>query len=186
MLSPMLIETTRLRLRRFQPEDAPALAAYRSDPAVARFQGWSAPVSAEAAAELVHRFAAGDPERAGWFQYAVELKAEGRLIGDIGVNLHENLRQAVLGFTLAPERQGQGYATEAVRAVLRDLFERHGLHRVSAECDARNLASARLLERVGFQQEGRRPANTWLKGEWTDDLLYGLLADGTGTEDKAE
>ncbi|MCX4744476.1 GNAT family N-acetyltransferase [Kitasatospora sp. NBC_01287] len=173
----MLLLTPRLRLRRFAPADAPALAAYRSEPAIARYQGWTAPVPAAEADALVRDFAAGDPARAGWCQYALELTASGELVGDLGVCLHENLRQAELGFTLAPEHQGHGYATEAVRAVLRDLFERRGLHRVSAECDARNHDSARLLERVGFQLEGRRPEHTWLKGEWTDDLLFGLLAE---------
>ena len=173
----MLIETARLRLRRFKAEDTPAFAAYRSDPAVARYQGWTAPLPAESAAALVQEFAGGDPGQPGWFQYAVELKDDGCLVGDVGVNLHENRMQAELGITLAPRRQGCGYAGEAVRAVLQDLFERRGLHRVSAECDARNLDSARLLERVGFQNEGLRPSNTWIKGEWTDDLLFGLLAD---------
>jgi RimJ/RimL family protein N-acetyltransferase len=173
----MLLETARLRLRRFGPEDAPVFAAYRSDPAVARYQSWTAPVPPESAAALVRKFAGGDPGQPGWFQYAVELKADGCLVGDVGVNLHENRMQAELGFTLASQRQRQGYATEAVRAVMRDLFERRGLRRLSAECDARNLDSVRLLERVGFQNEGRRPANTWIKGEWTDDLLFGLLAD---------
>ena len=46
-----------------------------------------------------------------------------------------------------------------------------------AECDARNVASARLLERVGFTREGLRRRHTWIKGEWTDDLLYGLLEE---------
>jgi RimJ/RimL family protein N-acetyltransferase len=50
------------------------------------------------------------------------------------------------------------------------------VHKVSAECDARNEASARLLARVGFTREGLRREHTWLKGEWTDDLLFGLLA----------
>jgi RimJ/RimL family protein N-acetyltransferase len=172
----MLLETPRLRLRHFQPADAAVFAAYRSDPEVARYQSWTAPVPPAEAAALVREFASGDPGRPGWFQYAIEVKATGSLAGDIGVNLHENLRQAELGFTLAPRWQGQGYASEAVRAVLQDLFERRGLHRVSAECDARNLRSARLLERAGFQQEGRRPEFTWIKGEWTDDLLFGLLS----------
>ena len=66
-------------------------------------------------------------------------------------------------------------ATEAVRTVIDYLFGK-GLHRISAECDARNERSARLLERAGFRREGYRPAYTWLKGEWTDDILYGLLA----------
>ncbi|WP_446039247.1 GNAT family N-acetyltransferase [Streptomyces sp. SID1121] len=172
----MLLETPRLRLRRFQADDAPAFSAYQSDPDVARYQSWTPPVPVAEAALLVKQFAAADPARPGWFQYAIELKADGCLIGDVGVNLHENLMQADLGFTFAADRQGRGYATEAVRAVLDDLFAR-GLRRVSAECDVRNIRSARLLERVGFQREGLRPAFTWLKGEWTDDLFFGLLAD---------
>ncbi|MFF7215158.1 GNAT family N-acetyltransferase [Streptomyces sp. NPDC008238] len=130
------------------------------------------------AADLVAAFAAGDPAEPGWFQYAVELVAGGELIGDIGVCLHDNRMQAELGFTLARAHQGHGYAAEAVTTLLDRLFTECGLHRVSAECDARNSASARLLERVGFRLEGRRPAHSWIKGEWTDDLLFGLLADG--------
>jgi RimJ/RimL family protein N-acetyltransferase len=173
----VIIETDRLALRRFRSGDAPALAAYRSDPAVARFQGWTAPVALDSAVSLVRQFAAGDPGQPGWFQYAIERKADRGLVGDLGVFLHENAMQADVGFTLAPEHQGRGYATEAVRAVLHHLFAERGLRRVSAECDARNHRSARLLERVGFRLEGRRPAFTWIKGEWTDDLLFGLLSE---------
>ena len=176
----MLLETPRLRLRRFRADDALTLAAYRSEPAVARYQTWTAPVSLASAVRTVRQFAEGDPGQPGWFQYAVELKHNKRLIGDVGVHTHENMMQAELGFTLASEHQGRGYAAEAVWAVLHDLFALRGMHRISAECDARNHASARLLERVGFQLEGRRPAFTWLKGEWTDDLLFGLLAERWG------
>ena len=171
----MPLESARLIVRRFRPADAPALAAYRSDPDVARYQSWTPPVSADAAVELVSILAAGDPRQPGWFQYAVEHRAERCLIGDIGVRLHDNLMQADLGFTLAAGWQGHGYATEAVRTVLSHRFSQ-GLHRVSAECDARNERSARLLERVGFRREGYRPAYTWAKNEWTDDILFGLLA----------
>ncbi|MDJ0345149.1 GNAT family protein [Streptomyces sp. H10-C2] len=173
----MLLETPRLRLRRFQPGDAPALAAYRSDPEVARYKSWTAPVSIDSATAFVRACGEADPGQPGWFQYAIELKADGSLAGDVGVRLHDNRMQADLGVTLAAGRQRSGYAIEAVRAVLEDLFTRRGLHRVSAECDARNTRSAQLLERAGFQLEGRRPEFTWLKDEWTDDLLFGLLAD---------
>jgi RimJ/RimL family protein N-acetyltransferase len=87
-----------------------------------------------------------------------------------------------VGYTLAPAHQGHGYASEAVGRVLAYLFEVRGLHRVSAECDARNVRSARLLARLGFRQEGHRVQNTWAKGEWTDDLLFGLLAVDWRTE----
>jgi RimJ/RimL family protein N-acetyltransferase len=173
----MLIGTERLVLRRFRASDAETLAAYRSDPEVARYQSWTAPVPLEQARVIVAELAAGDPDRPGWFQYAVERTEDRIHIGDVGVDLHENRRQAEIGFTLAPAYQGRGYAGEAVRAVLDHLFQVRGLHKVSAEADARNTASARLLERAGFTREGLRRSHTWIKGEWTDDLLYGLLAD---------
>ena len=120
--------------------------------------------------------ATGDPAQPGWFQYAIELTATRAHIGDVGVDLHENRRQAEIGFTLDRAYQKRGFAAEAVRALLDHLFTVRGLHKVSAEADARNAASARLLERVGFTREGLRREHTWSKGEWTDDLLYGVLA----------
>ena len=171
----MFESTERLVLRRFRAEDAEAFAAYRSDPDVARYQSWDAPIPIAEAAEQVRRFAEADPAAPGWFQYAVQHRADGVLIGDIGVCLDDNLMQAEIGFTFAPAYQGKGYATEALRCLLNRLFG-SGIHRVSAECDARNTASARLLARLGFRQEGHRREHTWIKGEWTDDLLFGLLA----------
>lgn len=169
------LSTPRLRLRRFHAADAPVLAAYRSDVDVARYQSWSAPVPSDEATALVAGFAAGDPRRPGWFQYAAERIVDHQLVGDIGVRLDDNLRQADIGFTLAPAHQGRGYATEAAGRLLDHLFADRGLHKVSAECDARNTASAALLRRLGFRQEGHLRAHTWIKGEWTDDLLFGLL-----------
>ncbi|MET8154208.1 GNAT family protein [Actinoplanes sp. NPDC049668] len=171
----MLIATERLVLRRFRAGDAETLAAYRSAPEVAVYQSWRAPYPLERARYAIETMAAADPEQPGWFQYAIELKDGREHVGDVGVNLNDNLMQAEIGYTLAPRRQGHGYATEAVRAVLDHLFRVRGLHKVSAECDARNVASARVLERLGFTREGLRRGHTWIKDEWTDDLIYGLL-----------
>src|SRR5690349_9523554 len=137
----MLITTDRLVLRRFRAADAARLAEYRSDPEVARYQSWDAPFSLLRAETAVANFMASDPDRAGWFQYAIERTADHALIGDVAVHLHDNLMQAEVGFTLAPDCQKQGYATEAVRAVLDRLFRVQGLHKVTGECDARNAAS---------------------------------------------
>ncbi len=172
----MPIVTERLALRRFRASDAATLSEYRSDPAVARYQSWTAPYPLAQAEATVATLATGDPGRPGWFQYAIERTADHTHLGDVGVLLHDNLRQAEIGFTLAAQHHGRGYATEAVRAVLDHLFHVQRLHKVSAECDARNAASARLLERAGFTREGLRRSHTWIKEEWTDDLLYGLLA----------
>lgn len=168
--------TERLILRRFRASDAPVLAAYRSDPDVARYQSWDAPFPLERAEVAVRNFAAGSPTEAGRFQYAIEHAGEQRLIGDVYVLLHDNLLQGEIGFTLATAYQGKGFATEAVAAVLDRLFRAQGLHKVTGECDARNARSAALMERLGFQREGLLRQQTFIKGEWTDDLLYGLLS----------
>jgi RimJ/RimL family protein N-acetyltransferase len=173
----MLIATERLVLRRFRPADAETLAGYRSDPEVARYQSWEAPFSLLRAETAVANFMASDPGKAGWFQYAIEHAEEKVLIGDVAVHLHDNLKQAELGFTVAVAYQKKGFAAEAVRAVIDRLFRVQGLHKVSGECDARNAASAGLMERLGFTREGHLRQQTWIKSEWTDDLIYGLLAE---------
>jgi aminoglycoside 6'-N-acetyltransferase len=162
----------RLLIRPLRLADAEVVAAYRSDPTVARYQSWSPPYAVSDAQELV----GGDPLAPGWFQSALVLRGDNLLIGDIGVNLHENLMQAEIGLTLRAESHGVGYGSEAVARLLDHLFTDRGLHKVSAECDARNEASARLLMRIGFSREGRRRSHTWIKGEWTDDLEFGMLA----------
>ncbi|MFD4556530.1 GNAT family N-acetyltransferase [Streptomyces sp. NPDC058469] len=172
----MLIDTARLRLRRFQSADIPAFAAYRSDPEVARYQEWDFPLSFESAGRLVRRYARSDPAGPGWFQYAVELKADGCLLGDVAVNRQPGGGEAEIGFSLARDRQGHGYASEAVRAVLDDLFGT-GLRTVSAECDVRNQRSARLLERIGFEFESQRAVFLRGKREWTDLQMFTLSAE---------
>jgi aminoglycoside 6'-N-acetyltransferase len=168
--------TSRLHLRPLQLADARALAAYRSDPVTSRYQPWVTPFTVGDAEKLIAEFVENDPVTPGWFQYGVALRTDGTLIGDLGVNLHINGMQAEIGYTIAAGQQGNGYGSEAVYRILDHLFIDQQLHRVSAECDARNTASARLLRRVGFVEEGCRRSATWIKGEWTDDLVFGLLA----------
>ena len=74
------------------------------------------------------------------------------------------------------KRQGQGYATEAARALLALAFESYGLHRVFGRLEARNVASARVLERIGMRREAHLVENEWIKGEWQSELVYALLA----------
>jgi GNAT superfamily N-acetyltransferase len=111
-----------------------------------------------------------------WFQFAVALRRTDRLIGDCAAHIRaDDTRQAEIGFTLAPEHQGHGHATEAVRRLLHYLLIERGKHRVSATCDDRNIRSAAVLQRVGMRREGHLLESTWAKGEWTSDLLYAVL-----------
>ena len=172
------IETARLRLRRFAAADLATFIAYRNDPAIARFQSWEGITEAEAVAFLraVEAAPAGVPGE--WLQIAVERKDSGRMIGDCAFKVMEDdTRQAEIGYTLAREAHGQGFATEAVAALLTYLFTALDLHRVVAIVDVRNAASVALLERLGMRREGHFLQNVWFKGAWGDEYLYAILRD---------
>ncbi|MBA2713595.1 MAG: GNAT family N-acetyltransferase, partial [Rubrobacteraceae bacterium] len=113
-----------------------------------------------------------------WFQFAIESKETGDLLGDcaLQVDEHETYR-AEIGFTLAREHQGQGFASEAVSRLLDYAFDTLGIHRVIAIADCRNTPSWTLLERVGMRQEGHFLENAWFKGAWSDEYLYAVLKD---------
>lgn len=175
----LALETNRLLLRSFRENDLDAFVTYRSDPAVAKYQGWDAPYDQPTAAAFVREMAQKQPAIPGeWYQVAIELKSNYEMIGDCAFHiLAEDARQAEIGFTLARQYQGKGYATEAVARLLDYLFREIGLHRVRAICDVENLASAKLLERIGMRREGHFVKNIWFKGEWGSEYWYGLLKE---------
>lgn len=167
-----------MTLRPFVAQDAWYFAQYRSDPEVARYQSWDAPYSLEQAQRFVSALQAGTPGVPGeWYQLALEVQASGEMIGDCGfILLAEDPRQAEIGFTLAREHQGQGYATEAVLRLLAFLFCDVGVHRVRANCDPENGASARVLQRAGMRHEGSFVESLWFKGRWAGEEWYAILA----------
>jgi RimJ/RimL family protein N-acetyltransferase len=171
------LRSERLVLRRFRAGDAESLARYRSDPEVARYQAWECPYPLAAARDFIESLAGRAPGEPGaWFQFAVCLTSNGPPIGDCALCCRDGEpRQAELGFTFARAYQGRGYASEAVRCLLRYAFDTLSLHRVFALTDARNRPAQRLLERVGFRREGHLVENTWFKGEWASELLYAQL-----------
>ncbi|MCW2947645.1 MAG: GCN5-related N-acetyltransferase, partial [Actinoallomurus sp.] len=86
-------------------------------------------------------------------------------------------RQGEVGYIFHPDHGGRGYATEAAEVVLRLGFEELGLHRIVGRLDGRNTASARVLERLGLRREAHFVQNELVKGEWTDEVVYAMLAD---------
>lgn len=172
------LSTRRLVLRRLTVADAAAFAAYRSDPDVARYQGWDGCSHTEAEA-FIRDQQSVDPGQPGqWFQVAIALKEEGELIGDCAVRVHSpDVRQATIGFTLARASQGQGFATEALTCVLDHLFRHMRLHRVVADTDPRNTSSWALLERLGMRREGHLWQSLMFKGQRVDEYLYAILAE---------
>lgn len=176
-MTSILLETPRLILRGFKNEDLEALVAYRSDPEIERYQMWQNYNQAQAK-DLISGNKGLDFRQGGRFQIALEYKANKQLIGDLYLRIDESdQRLGEVGYTLAREYQGQGLATEAVQELVTHCFETLKMHRLSATADPRNVPSLKLLERLGFRQEGYFVKSLWFKGEWADDAVYGLLAE---------
>lgn len=145
------LQTERLRLRRSVPEDAAAISAYRSEPAVRRYQGWgdTGPADVRATIEEMSGRSPGEP--GGWVQLTVEDRGTGRLIGDVGISPADHDPGVIkIGYTIAPEFQGSGYATEAVGALIDYAFDVLGVDIVRAYASAENTASLRVAEKAGL------------------------------------
>jgi RimJ/RimL family protein N-acetyltransferase len=170
--------TERLLLRPFGNGDLDAVYAIQSRDDVTRYLYWG-PRSRFQAREMLERrkrMTAIAREGDGLYLAAV-LKDVGILVGDFTLAWRSREHQlGEIGFELHPDHQGKGYATEATAVLLRLGFEELGLHRIIGRCDGRNLASARLMERLGMRREAHLRENELIKGEWTDELVYAMLA----------
>jgi RimJ/RimL family protein N-acetyltransferase len=104
------------------------------------------------------------------------LHENGVLIGDLGVCLPSDPHGSVeFGISIAPPYQGNGYASEALRALFVFVLGELGRHRVHASVDPRNLASMAMLRALGMRQEAHHRESLWFKGEWVDDVIFALL-----------
>ena len=171
------LKTGRLLLRTVRPADAEAVFKYRSSPEVRKYQGSFASL---AQTRRLIRLTAGLKPNAPrtWYQLAVLERTGGRLLGDIAIHFRDKEnRQAELGYTLAPEYQGKGYAFEAAARVLEYLFGTLKKHRVSASVDPRNVRSVKLLERLGMRKEGCFIKSFWTGTAWADDAVYAILKE---------
>jgi RimJ/RimL family protein N-acetyltransferase len=176
--------TDRLALRPHRTGDLDDLLRYHSDPEVVRYIPWPVRTREETAAALESRTRQGEVTAEGdWLVLAVQLRDDrgladgGRVIGEVLLKFDsEKDARGELGYAIARDAEGNGYATEAARAVLALAFDRFSLHRVIARLDARNRASAALLERLGMRREAHFVQDEFFKGEWTDTLVYALLA----------
>lgn len=149
----------------------------RSNSEVVRYL-YEEPMSPEESRELLsRRIAASAWTREGdWLGAAVVERASGLTVGDVGLYwVSERDRTAEIGFTFDPRQHGKGFATEAARALVDWAFTVAGMHRVIGRTEARNGASARVLEKLGMRREAHLVENEWVKGEWQSELVYAVL-----------
>ena len=171
------LQSDRLLIRPFRKSDLEAFSAYRSDPEVAKYQSWDSPYTMEQALQFLEEINRTTPGTPGeWYQLAVECRDQPGIIGDVAFQISsDDTRQGEIGFTFEPSFQHKGYAKEAVKCLVHNLFTQMNLHRVFAICDVENGSSVRLLERVGMRQEGHFIENVWFKGSWGSEYLYAIL-----------
>lgn len=171
------LRTPRLAISPLTTDDAAAFVAYRQDADVARWQGWDPGFSETDAAELIDSQPTTElPGPGGWLQLAIRSSETGALHGDIAIHaLAEFDDTFEIGITLAPASQHQGIAREALTRILDHLFTQAGAHRVTANCDTRNDAVARLVTAVGMRKESSQIDVEFFKGEWVTIDGYAML-----------
>jgi [ribosomal protein S5]-alanine N-acetyltransferase len=171
------LETPRLTLRRLRPQDAADLLEYASDPRVTRYTSWDRYESLADAQRFIH-WAMDRYQRKSEAPWGIELKAEGKLIGSIGftdyVALH---RRAEINYALSAKYWGQGLTPEALERAIAHGFGPLRLHRIEARCIPENVASARVMEKVGMKYEGLLRQALCAKGKFHDMQVYAIVRD---------
>ena len=161
------IQTSRLVLRPFQTSDLADLFEFHSLPAVAQFLYWDARNRDETKQALDRKI--GQTHWIGEESvlcFAVVLKASNQVIGEVSLFWRSvEHKQGEIGYVFHPNYGGRGYATEAVQIMLTLGFDELTLHRIFGRCDPRNVASWKLLERLGMRREAHFVQNEIFKGE---------------------
>lgn len=165
------LRTERLFLRKYKPEDAEILYhRFGTDPVMSRYSGWNPYASLEMAQETVERFIR-DYEKPAFYGWAIEYNGE--LIGTIGTYDYDSeTNQIETGISIAREYWGQGFATEALRAVLKYLTEEDGIRTVTAWCASENTGSMKAMIKAGMKQTHTKAKALEVNGTFFDLNYY--------------
>ncbi|CAN5477657.1 GNAT family protein [soil metagenome] len=169
------LQTVRLSLRPFAESDADAIYALQSNPRVVRY--WDSPPWSDRSRAKRFLETCKEMEHDGsGARLAIDRREDNRFIGWCClVEWNPDYRSAILGYCFEEAAWGRNFATESAAALLQWAFDTLDLNRVQSETDTRNLASARVLEKLGFEREGTLRENCIVDGEISDSWIYGLL-----------
>ncbi len=168
-----IIDTERLHLRPLSRADSPAIFRIMNDPETMRFWDWPAMTDPETAAEAVA--AQMDAAEAGMAIYWAVCAGEAPIGSCDLAEIDRHHRRAEVGFIFARDAWGNGYAQEAMKAVMAHAFGPLGLERLVARIHAKNESSRRLLTRLGFTYEGTLRGHVRRDGARRDCQIYGCL-----------
>ena len=171
MSYPILSE--RLSIKPLVMADIDTFVAYRQDPDIARFQGWEITYSKNQAIDLIESQAGLLlPEKGGWLQLAIYKLVGQEHVGDLAIKwVEEEDSTFELGFSIAKQHQGQGYAKEAASTLMTYLVSEAGARKFIATTDSRNNASIKVLSALGFKQNVFKGWTETFKNEKVD-LYY--------------
>lgn len=152
--------TPRLSIEPLKLSDLYTFVGYRQDANIARFQSWDTTYSAEQAVELIEsQTGVMLPDEGQWLQLGIHDRTSGELVGDLALHSQKDSQSVFeLGFTIASQHQGKGFAREAASRLMSFLFSKAGAEKIVANTDRRNTASIRLLLSLGFKSH---PEKSW-------------------------
>ncbi|GIN18498.1 N-acetyltransferase [Shouchella clausii] len=164
-------------LREFKIDDWHDVHAYASLEQVCRYQTWGPNNENDSQNYVKQAIADARKCPRTRFAFAIALKNRERVVGAAELVIDSANSSGAIGYIVHPDYWGQGVATEAATCLKDDGFNRLKLHRIWATCDSRNIASAKVLKKVGMQQEGRLRDHLRLSDGWRDSFVFGLLED---------
>ncbi len=173
-----MIQTPRLIIRPFQEQDCNSLFEYLSDPGIYKYEPGE-PITMDEARKLTL-----ERSKSTIF-WAVELRDTQKMVGHLYFQQTEPLEFLTweLGYIFNPRYQNKGYATESATALIRYGFDHWGIHRVIAHCNPENIASWKVLEKIGMRREGHFRSNIFFKTNgdgspvWVDTCEYAILKE---------
>jgi ribosomal-protein-alanine N-acetyltransferase len=179
----LVLVTARLRLRPIQESDVDDLFPYVSDPEFPKMMSWHAHTERSQTLEYIRHVQAAFVNNA---KVTWVIEYDGRVMGCVGLDdIEFQLRawrvdRAELGYWIAPPLWSQGLMTEAAHAVTACGFEVIGLHKITVGCIVENVASRRVIEKLGYRPVGRWEDHVWRDGRWWSMVRYELTSSEWG------
>ncbi len=162
-------------LREFKEDDLEEIHDYASDPEVTEYMVWGANDKKQTKEFLEKALEQQKKDNRKNYDFAIILKS-GKLIGACGIDdIKLRTKKGELGYCLNRDHWGKGYATETAGSLLDFGFKKLELHRIYAKCDTRNKQSAKVLEKIGMEREGRLREHKIIDGDWRDSYVYSIL-----------
>lgn len=166
-----------LYLREVTPDDWSLLHEFASNEDVCKFQPWGPNTEEDSKFFIAQAIRDRNKRHRSRFVFTIVLKETEKVVGNIEMNITDWDGVGEIGFVIHHKYWGRGYAKQAVCLMLKHCFECCELQRVAAVCDPNNVASIKVLEKVGMVKEGVLRKDLYIKGKWRDSVVYSLLKE---------